>query len=314
MFQDSQLILGTHLEDVARRMEGYSKSGGVLNFRCPICGDSKKNLSKKRAYIYTRENKWFFHCHNTCGCYSGSRWLKENFPEDYRRYVEDVIRGDFKIGDAPPPPPPSPRRTQVDSFSPINSDSDLAKEALSYCKKRRIFPEVYNKFMVAENGIYRNRLIIPFYKKDGSYPFFQGRLLRGEGVKYLSKLGKKMMYGEDWLDRGLPHIVVEGPIDATFISNSVGLVGVGVDSFDRNRNTHFWLDYDETGLDKAKELLKVGASVFNWKKFLASNRISVDGGKMDINDLVIKMDLRNKIIYDDFKEYFTSDFYDQFNF
>ena len=38
----------------------------LWNSRCPICGDSQKNKSKKRLYIYAKKQDLFVKCHN-CG-------------------------------------------------------------------------------------------------------------------------------------------------------------------------------------------------------------------------------------------------------
>ena len=40
--------------------------GKSYNFRCPICGDSKKNKSKTRGYLYAVKANTNFKCHN-CG-------------------------------------------------------------------------------------------------------------------------------------------------------------------------------------------------------------------------------------------------------
>ena len=36
----------------------------LWNFRCPICGDSQKNKNKRRGFIYEKQNKYFYRCHN----------------------------------------------------------------------------------------------------------------------------------------------------------------------------------------------------------------------------------------------------------
>ena len=38
----------------------------MANFRCPICGDSKKSKFKARGYLFTKKNELFYKCHN-CG-------------------------------------------------------------------------------------------------------------------------------------------------------------------------------------------------------------------------------------------------------
>jgi transcription elongation factor Elf1 len=44
------------------------KSAGndVYNFRCPICGDSKKDTTKARGYVFVKGDLSLYHCHN-CG-------------------------------------------------------------------------------------------------------------------------------------------------------------------------------------------------------------------------------------------------------
>ena len=42
------------------------KTDYLFNFRCPHCGDSTKNKSKARGYMYRVKNDMFFKCHN-CG-------------------------------------------------------------------------------------------------------------------------------------------------------------------------------------------------------------------------------------------------------
>lgn len=38
----------------------------LFNFRCPICGDSTKDKSKSRGYVFVKGDKTLYHCHN-CG-------------------------------------------------------------------------------------------------------------------------------------------------------------------------------------------------------------------------------------------------------
>ena len=40
------------------------KSNSLFNFRCPYCGDSQKNKSKARGYIFPKGNSYIYKCHN----------------------------------------------------------------------------------------------------------------------------------------------------------------------------------------------------------------------------------------------------------
>ena len=42
------------------------KDSNLYNFSCPFCGDSETNSTRSRGYIYMREQKFFYRCHN-CG-------------------------------------------------------------------------------------------------------------------------------------------------------------------------------------------------------------------------------------------------------
>jgi len=87
-------------------LEQLTENGNEFNFRCPICGDSKKEKSKKRGYFYlTNKNTYAYKCHN-CGVSYGSLsyFLKENFPNEYtKHYFEDNDFKNYKPQVAPPP-------------------------------------------------------------------------------------------------------------------------------------------------------------------------------------------------------------------
>ena len=52
---------------VSSRLQKFKKvKHDLYNFRCCICGDSKKNKNKARAYFYNIKNNTNFKCHN-CG-------------------------------------------------------------------------------------------------------------------------------------------------------------------------------------------------------------------------------------------------------
>lgn len=64
-------------------------SSTVYNFRCPYCGDSQRNKSKCRAYIYKRKGEYMMKCHN-CGKVTGIR----NFIKDVSQSLADELRLD----------------------------------------------------------------------------------------------------------------------------------------------------------------------------------------------------------------------------
>lgn len=63
-----------YIDRLAPRLRGYKElRRGVINFSCPLCGDSL-NTSKKRGYLLKHETgEWSYFCHN-CGA-SMPFWL-----------------------------------------------------------------------------------------------------------------------------------------------------------------------------------------------------------------------------------------------
>ena len=57
----------TFLLRVSAKLPKFTqKKTDLYNFRCPVCGDSSKNKTKARGYVYAKKGNYFFMCHN-CG-------------------------------------------------------------------------------------------------------------------------------------------------------------------------------------------------------------------------------------------------------
>ena len=56
-----------YLRLVSSRLRNFKQKNTYLfNFSCPYCGDSQKNKSKARGYVFSKGNDLIFKCHN-CG-------------------------------------------------------------------------------------------------------------------------------------------------------------------------------------------------------------------------------------------------------
>ena len=52
---------------LSSRLRNFKQKKDYLwNFSCPICGDSQKNKTKARGYVFPKGNNLFYRCHN-CG-------------------------------------------------------------------------------------------------------------------------------------------------------------------------------------------------------------------------------------------------------
>ena len=64
----------------------------LYNFRCPICGDSKKQKSKARGYIYAIKQNVNFRCHNCGASMSLNNFLKQIDPVLQKQYSMEKFK------------------------------------------------------------------------------------------------------------------------------------------------------------------------------------------------------------------------------
>ena len=82
------------IERLKQRLEGFEKKKPTLyTFRCPMCGDSKKDPTKRRGFIYRNFGVTRFKCHN-CG-------VSEPLAAFIRRMDEDLYTEFLKFGANP---------------------------------------------------------------------------------------------------------------------------------------------------------------------------------------------------------------------
>ena len=72
------LVDSKYIGLVSSRLKKFKRvKGDLYNFRCPLCGDSKKHKNKARGYIYPLKSDMNYKCHN-CGASSTfSNFLKQ---------------------------------------------------------------------------------------------------------------------------------------------------------------------------------------------------------------------------------------------
>jgi hypothetical protein len=304
-----------------RHFEGYTKYPSRFNFRCNVCGDSQKSSKKKRGNIVKSKKSgiWYYTCYNCFAMYPKvEKWMKEYFPEEYNQLKKDTfLKTDTKLTNKENENEIK-KDIQEIYFKPILSDSLLKQTAIKFCRDRRIPESYWSKFYVCSQEKYANRLIIPFYNKLGKIYFYQARILPGFddfGNKYISRFGRKKSFNIYNIDNTKEVIIVEGPIDSMFIQNSIALVGLDIEREELNTiDKKYWmLDNDKQGRKATIKLLEKGQYVFNWKKYLSENNIISDG-KIDINDLYIKLDKKEPFQFSDFKLYFTNRLSDKIYF
>ena len=73
-------------------VKNVTVSRSYFQFRCNVCGDSKKNRSKRRGYILMQKKNWVFKCHNCGKSMSAEKWLKEYYPVVYKQYIVELLQ------------------------------------------------------------------------------------------------------------------------------------------------------------------------------------------------------------------------------
>ena len=224
----------------------------LYNFRCPICGDSQKNKSKTRGYLYAVKADMNYRCHNCGASMTLSNFLKEIDPTIHKQYVFERFKNN-KTGRGTVVEEPK-FNFEAPQFKP-KLDLPKASEnsaAKNYLEKRNLNPAKFyytDNFKAWSNSHKQTfdsvkydepRIIIPLFYKN-TLIGFQGRSLGPSKVKYITIMlddNAPKIYGLDEIKTSKPIYITEGPFDSTFIKNSVAMCGSDVDigSFD-------WSDY-----------------------------------------------------------------------
>lgn len=237
---------------LSSRLERFKNLGNnVFNFRCPFCGDSKKKKTKARGYIFEIESNAIFKCHNCGKSGNFSSILAELDHGLYTQYklekfgtekksvkkekydVSEKIKGEVKFD-----------RSPLKKCFRLDSLPDDLKVVLDYAKKRKIPEKFFSKLYAAYslNDISKNIekyikkefpnfpvLVIPFFKKDGSFDYIQCRnITDSNNIRFITfeiNESAPKLWGEFRVDWCRPIYVLEGPIDSMFIENSIALAG-----------------------------------------------------------------------------------------
>lgn len=278
----------------------------LWNSRCPICGDSQKNKSKKRMYIYAKKQDLFVKCHN-CG-YGASlgNFIKQLDPHLHSQYVlERYSHGQTNHRKTKEPefrfekPKFKPKPVSIDL--PSIGELDEEHFARKYFESRKLpetfkdrvyFSEDFKKWAQSVCNVdYSNlgkeepRMVIPFYDTEGKLIAAQGRALGKNELRYITVKVEEDSHKIYGLDRWNPETttyIVEGPIDSMFLPNCLAVAGGDLQSIKLDKKQCVLIfDNESRNEHTVKKLMKAiddGWSVVVWSK---------ERKFKDINDLII---------------------------
>ena len=278
----------------------------LWNSRCPICGDSQKNKSKKRMYIYAKKQDLFVKCHN-CGYGSNlGNFIKTLDPHLHGQYVMERYgqgqngRGKTKEPEfhfEPPKFKPRPTTIELPSIGSLTRTHharlfyegrkmpDDFLEKIYYAEDFKSWAQSVSEIDYSNLGRDESRMVIPFYDTEGKLIAAQGRALGSHALRYITvKVSEDStkVYGlERWNSESTTYIV-EGPIDSMFLPNCLAVAGGDLQSIKIDKEKCVLIfDNEPRNEHTVKKLMNSiddGWSVVIWSK---------DKNFKDINDLVI---------------------------
>lgn len=276
----------------------YNKYNNTYSACCPICREGNSWGKKKRLYYLI--DKDAICCHN-CGWYSKPlKWVMEVSGKTYEEVLNDA--GSVDITDSiqheykqqAPMETPSLPEDSINIFDSTQIQyyyqrSKIIRATVRFVTERMLHVAVNRPkalYVSMSDKVHGDRLCIPFYD-NGKIVHYQTRTIidtpEKPRPKYLSKLNsEKTIFNIDNVDTTHGGIyITEGPIDAMFIQNGVGVAGIQenrsatcltnkqIDQLKRYPlHKKIWcLDsqhLDRASMEKSKGLLDAGKSVFIW--------------------------------------------------
>jgi hypothetical protein len=246
----SLLIDQKYTQLISPRFEKFQrKSDYLYACRCPLCGDSKKNKSKMRGYIYRKGNDLFFKCHNCGAGTSLGNLIKQLDAGLYKEYVMERYKagesGNNSFKQVTTIAPPRFDKLDTDITYQNAERCDKLPDnhfCIQYLKNRRIPQDYYKLLYYTDNykqfvsEVYPQvdkeitadkRLVIPFYDQYNSLIALSGRALEVSDYKLryvtlrTNESEDKLIYGLDRVNTNETVRIVEGPIDSLFLQNCV---------------------------------------------------------------------------------------------
>ena len=236
------------------------KKDDLYNFRCPYCGDSQRNKTKTRAFLYKKLNGFFFMCHNCSKSTTLANFLQYMDAAQYKQYAyEKYADGagvhspvkkpdftDYKGGVFEHFAEKEKALKHLENIADL-PDGHLAKD---YIIGRKIPQSAWSELFYTENfkqfldenypthgkeNIPDDARIILLYKNEGgSVTNVAGRALADSKIRYITVkiTDEKKIFGLQNVDKSKTVYVFEGQFDSLFVANSVAsgdsnLIGCG---------------------------------------------------------------------------------------
>jgi len=282
---------------VSSRLQKFKRvKAGLFNFRCPICGDSQRNKSKTRGYLYEVKVNTNFKCHNCGASMSLNNFLKKIDPVIQKQYALEkfkeghtgrnfvVDEPDFKF-ETPKfkTKIKLPKATENPRASGYLMARKLDPSKFYYAKHFKKFANSLKPTFDSEKHD-EDRIIIPLYYEKNLIGF-QGRSIDPSPVKYITVMlddDAPKIYGLDNIRTDAPVYITEGPFDSTLIRNAIAMCGADLDISRWGISNPVWIYDNEPRnreiTNRIAKTIDAGDSVVIWPNGIDDK---------DINDMVM---------------------------
>jgi len=283
---------------ISSRLEKFKRvKNNLYNFRCPICGDSKKSKTKTRGYLYGVKANTNFKCHNCGASMSFNNFLKHIDPVVHKQYTLEKFKDGHAGGrnfvvEEPTFKFETPKFKKKLKLPKASEDPRPA----GYLTARKLNPddfyyaEHFKKFANSLKPTFdsekydEQRIIIPLYYQKNLIGF-QGRSIDPSPIKYITVMlddDAPKIYGLDSIRTDKPIYIVEGPFDSTFVENSVAMCGADVDVGSLGWSDYIWIYDNEPRnreiTNRISKTIDRGEKVVIWPENIDDK---------DINDMVM---------------------------
>lgn len=305
-----ELQFATTLSNRLEHFKIKSTNPYKINFRCPICGDSKKSRTKARGWLLedVKDQSLHFFCHN-CGASHGfGNFLKAVDPLIYNdfltsKYIDKVKQPTIESSEVEESFKTNTAKVLADPLKRLKKVSQLRHDhpAKKYITNRQIPPNQHyriyyaSKFKTWVNSILPGkfqrvdddhpRLIFPFIGQDGKCFGVTGRGFDPNGLRYITIMfeDRPKIFGLDKVDFNKQYFIVEGSIDSFFLSNAIAMAGAdgNTDCLPNPEKAIFVFDNEPRNKEIHKRmdrLIREGKTVCIWP---------VGVQQKDINDMVL---------------------------
>jgi hypothetical protein len=299
-----QVVVNEHTDPNKRMLK---EMPGRLSLACPYCGDSTTDTHKKRGNIYWDSLQ--FHCFNCSAHGDVYSLLKDHhvgfkdredsiaiidFIQEHRIQANtvEVLEHDIfkKIYDL------APTREELSKTFGYK-EIEVGDPGYFYLRGRMLSHKLENfmyspkdKRMVVLN-LGPNKKVIGFQTRALS-KYRNARYLTYDIEKIYQEMNKDLgvsetelislkkistLFGILRVDLQRTVTMFEGPIDAMFMSNSIGLATAGrsTEEFDEIPTIRYMFDNDKTGKEKMMQKLRRGKEIFMWGKFLNDTKLDL---------------------------------------